>query len=61
MLLHVDYLLISSLPGWALKTSVKMLGTHCDSTSVFKALPSKLDIKRHEPSIVYLCCVHASS
>ena len=24
------------------------------STSVFKALPGKLDIKRHSPSILYL-------
>ena len=35
-------LLISSLPGSAL------------STSVLKALPGKLDIKRHSPSILYL-------
>ena len=26
------------------------------STSVLKALPGKLDIKRHSPSILYLCC-----
>ena len=25
------------------------------STSVLKALPGKLDIKRHSPSILYLC------
>ena len=27
------------------------------STSVLKALPGKLDIKRHTPSILYLCHV----
>ena len=43
------------------------------STSVLKALPGKLDIKRHSPSILYLlnyadaqaclrlCCSHGSS
>ena len=25
------------------------------STSVFRALPGKLDIKRHSPSILYFC------
>ena len=35
-------LLISSLPGSAM------------STSVLKALPGKLDIKRHSPSILYV-------
>ena len=38
-------LLISSLPGSAL------------STSVLKALPGKLDIKRHSPSILYLSII----
>ena len=37
-------LLISSLPGSA---SLAM------STSILKALPGKLDIKRHSPSILY--------
>ena len=27
------------------------------STSVLKALPGKLDIKRHSPSILYLLCI----
>ena len=36
-------LLISSLPGSALRTHVESL----------KALPGKLDIKRHSPSILY--------
>ena len=40
-------LLISSLPGSA---SLAM------STSILKALPGKLDIKRHSPSILYLPC-----
>ena len=40
-------LLISSLPGKALRTLV-------DSASVLKALPGKLDIKRHSPSILYI-------
>ena len=35
-------LLISSLPSLAM------------STSVLKALPGKLDIKRHSPSILYI-------
>ena len=48
-------LLISSLPGSALRTPVESLGTPCNlSTSVLKALPGKLDIKRHSPSILYL-------
>ena len=28
------------------------------STSVLKALPGKLDIKRHSPSILYLLCLN---
>ena len=43
-------LLISSLPGKALRTLVDI----AMSTSVLKALPGKLDIKRHSPSILYL-------
>ena len=42
-------LLISSLPGSALRTLVES----AMSTSVLKALPGKLDIKRHSPSILY--------
>ena len=44
-------LLISSLPRSALRTHVESLGKPRDSTSVLKALPGKLDIKRHSPSI----------
>ena len=42
-------LLISSLPGLALRTHVESLRKPRDvkSTSVLKALPGKLDIKRH--------------
>ena len=35
-------LLISSLPGSALRMHVKSLGKPCSSTSVLKALPGKL-------------------
>ena len=48
------HLLILSLPGSASRTHVKSLGKLCDSTSILKALPGKLDIKRHSPSILYL-------
>ena len=49
------HLLISSLPGSALRTHVESLGKPCDvSTSILKALPGKLDIKRHSPSILYI-------
>ena len=47
-------LLISSLPGSSLRTHVESLGNLAMSTSVLKALPGKLDIKRHSPSILYL-------
>ena len=55
-------LLISSLPGSALRTHVESLGKPRDvnmrsaslamSTCVLKALPGKLGIKRHSPSIL---------
>ena len=48
-------LLISSLPGLALRTHVEWLGKSLGmSTSVLKALPGKLDIKSHSPSILYV-------
>ena len=48
-------LLISSLPGSTLRTHVESLSASIAlSTSVLKALPGKLDIKRHSPSILYL-------
>ena len=49
-------LLISSLPGLALKTHVEFFGFRSASLamsiSVLEALPGKLDIKRHSPSIL---------
>ena len=45
-------ILISSLPGSALRTHVESLPS--DSTCVLKAKPGKLDIKRHSHSILYL-------
>ena len=47
-------LLISSLSGSALRTHVESLGKPRDVNIVLKALPAKLDIKRHSPSILYL-------
>ena len=48
-------LLISSLPGLASsRMHVESLGEPPDSTSVLEALPGKLDIKRHSPSILYI-------
>ena len=44
-------ILISSLPGSASRMHVESLAM---STSVLEALPGKLDIKRHEPSILYI-------
>ena len=41
-----ECLLISSLPGNALRTLVDIKGLPSDSTSVLKAEPGKLDIKR---------------
>ena len=47
-------LLISSLQGSALRTHVESLGKPVMSTCVLKALPGKLDIKRHSPSVLYI-------
>ena len=47
-------LLIASLPGSALRTPFESLGKPRDVNSVLKALPGKLDIKRHSPSILYI-------
>ena len=47
-------LLMSSLPGSALRTHVESLARLAMSTSVLKALPGKLDIERHSPSILYI-------
>ena len=45
------HLFISSLPGWASRMHVELLGKPRDATSVLEALPGKFDIKRHSPSI----------
>ena len=49
-------LLISSLPGSALRMHciLNRSASLAMSTSVLKALPGKLDIKRHSPSILYI-------
>ena len=47
-------LLISSLPGSALRTHVESLGKPRDVNMRSQALPGKLDIKRHSPSILDL-------
>ena len=44
-------LLISSLPGSALRTHVRYASLAM-STSVLKALPGKLDIKIHSPIVL---------
>ena len=47
-------LLISSLPGSALRTHVESLGKPRDVNMRSQALPGKLDIKRHSPGILYI-------
>ena len=47
-------LLISRLPGQASRMHVKLPDKPHDSTSILKALPGKLDIRRHSPSILYI-------
>ena len=47
-------LLISSLPGSALRTHVKSLGKPPDVNKHSQTLPDKLDIERHSPSILYV-------
>ena len=47
-------LLISSLPGSALRTHVESLGKPRDVNMCSQALPGKLDIQRHSPSILYI-------
>ena len=49
-----EYLLISSLPGKALRTPVDIARLANDSTWVLKAEPSKIDIKRREPGILFI-------
>ena len=47
-------LLISSLPGSAFRTHVDRSARLAMSTIILRALPGKLDIKRHSPSILYV-------
>ena len=47
-------LLISSLPGSALRTHVESLSKPCGVNKRSQGLPGKLDIKRHSPSILYI-------
>ena len=47
-------LLISSLPGSALRMHVESLGKPHDVNKLLKALPGKLDIKIHSPGILHL-------
>ena len=47
-----SHLLISSLPGSALRRMLNRSANLAMSTSILKALPGKLDIKRHSPSIL---------
>ena len=54
-------LLISSLPGSALRTHVESLGKPRDVNKHLKALPGNLDIKRHSPSILYISASLAMS
>ena len=49
-----SHLLISSLPGSALRTHVESRGLLSDSTCFLKAEPGKLDIKRRPPGILYV-------
>ena len=53
-------LLISSLPGSALRMHVELLGKPCDVNKRSKSLADKLDIKRHSPNIPYLVCQRLS-
>ena len=49
-----ECLLISSLPGKALRTRVDIARLAERFTCVLKAEPGKLDIKRHEPGILFI-------
>ena len=46
-----SHLLISSLPGLAMRKHDESLGKPCNSTSFLDALSGKLDIKRHSPRV----------
>ena len=46
-------ILISGIPDSATRMRVESLDKPCNSTSILEALPGKLDIKIHSPSILY--------
>ena len=46
--------MISSLPGSGSRTHVESLGKPGSQHSFLEALPGKLDVKRHSPSVLYL-------
>ena len=62
-------LLISILPGSALRTHIERSASLAMSPSVLIALPGKLSIKRHSPSIFYvldmsafyICCLYSDA
>ena len=47
-------LLISSLPGLAMRRHVESLSRASQFNNVLEALPGTVDIKRHSPSSLYL-------
>ena len=49
-----ESLLISSLPGKALRTLVESRGLPSNSTCNLEAEPGKLDIKRHSPGFLLI-------
>ena len=53
-----SHLLISSLPNSDLNRHFELLDKPRDSTSILKALPGKLDIKRHSPIILFIRVRH---
>ena len=53
-------LFISRLPGLALRPHVESLGKHRDSTSIFKVLPDKKDIKKISKYIQLVFSIYKS-
>ena len=56
-----SHLLISSLPGSALRMCVESLGNPRNVNKRSQPLPGNLDIKRHSPSILYISTLPLSS
>ena len=48
----------TSFPGKALRMLVESRSLPSDSTCILKDKPSKLDIKRHEPGILFISKVN---